>query len=358
MIVDFARWAVVAHKDDTGFGRMAADVRRVLGLGRQIVIPSERLVDHPLDPASECILKPDDPPARVVEVLSGLQGILFFERPAWHPALLATARRLGVKTVCVPMWEWFKGDAPEWNDCDLFACPSQFSASIVRRYGWRNVVVLPWAIDLSRLPRREIRGPARTFVHNAGLVDHDDRKGTRDTIAAFARVPGDNLRLIVRVQKPVPLPNGDPRVEIRVGNLRDPSELYATGDCMIQPSKMEGIGFMVLEPVVCGLPVVTTDYPPMNDFVGQPELRVKKRWFKRRAFANHWIPHAHLRLPHRRDLAKKIAWCATHDLTAVSQANRAWAESEFRAEHIATLWRRQFSLLGDASVASAPIYVG
>jgi glycosyltransferase involved in cell wall biosynthesis len=345
MIVDFARWAVVAHKDDTGFGRMAADVKRVLGLRRQIVIPSERLVDHSLDQETDCVLRPDDPAARVAEVLTDLQGIIFFERPAWHPALLETARHLGVATVCVPMWEWFKGDAPEWVHCDLFACPSQFTATIVRRYGWTNVAVLPWALDVDRLPRREIRGPAKIFVHNAGLVDQDDRKGTRDTLAAFRQVPGDDLRLIVRVQKPVPLPNGDPRIEIRIGNLPDPAELYASGDCMIQPSKMEGIGFMVLEPVACGLPVITTDYPPMSEFVSQPELRVKKRWFKRRAFANHWIAHAHLRLPHGGDLAHKIAWCATNDLTAVSHANRLWAESEFRADRVQELWRQEVSRL-------------
>ena len=39
----FADWAVVAHKDDTGFGRMAADARKVLGFGHHFVIPSERL---------------------------------------------------------------------------------------------------------------------------------------------------------------------------------------------------------------------------------------------------------------------------------------------------------------------------
>ncbi|HVU32054.1 MAG TPA: glycosyltransferase [Opitutaceae bacterium] len=344
-MVDFQHWAVVAHKDDTGFGRMAADARRILGLGRHIVIPSERLADHPLDRASECLLRPDAPDDRVVEVLAGLQGIVFFERAAWHPLLLATARRLGVKSVCIPMWEWFKGDAPEWRHCDLFACPSEFSATIVRRYGWRNVVVLPWAIDVARLPRREIRGPARCFVHNAGLVDHDDRKGTYDAIEAFSRVPGKDLRLVVRMQEPIRLPPLDQRIEVQVGNLANPGALYVLGDCMIQPSKMEGIGFMVLEPVVCGIPVITLDYPPMSEFVAQRELRVKRRWFKRRAFPNHWIPHAHLRLPCRRDLARKIAWCAANDLGPASRANRAWSERQFAPGLLRERWSRVLAAL-------------
>lgn len=345
MEIDFQRWAVVAHKDDTGFGRMAADLRRVLGLGRQIVIPSERLEDRALDPASDRLLRKDDPLERLEAALDGLDGIVFFERPDWHPRLLETARRRGVRTVCVPMWEWFAGGAPEWAFCDLFACPSRFAADAVRRHGWTNTIVLPWALDLSRLPARAIAGPARLFVHNAGLVDADDRKGTRDTIAAFMRVKDPSLRLLVRLQKPAALPPHDDRVEVRVGNLADPAELYATGDCALQASKMEGIGFMVLEPVASGLPVVTLDYPPMSDFVAQPEMRVRKRWFRRRAFPTAWVPHAHLRLPRIGDLAARIAWCATHDLGPVARANRSWAENVFAREHLRAEWTRALSAL-------------
>ncbi|MBI5425898.1 MAG: glycosyltransferase [Opitutae bacterium] len=345
MNVDFSRWAVVAHKDDTGFGRMAADARRVLGLGRHIVIPSERLTDHPLDPRDETRLDPKDPPARVEEVLAGLQGILFFERPAWHPQLLATARRLGVKTVCVPMWEWFHGRAAEWRDCDLFACPGEFSAQNIRAYGWKNVAVVPWAFDLTRFPARSVRGPARRFVHNAGLVDRDDRKGTRDTVAAFTRTRLPEARLVVRLQTAAELPPADARVTVQVGNLDDPAALYAEADCAIQPSKMEGIGFMVLEAVASGLPVITLDYPPMSEFVAQPELRVAKRWFKRRAFANHWVPHAHLRLPRQGDLVRIIEWCATNDLAPVARANRDWAERTFARERLVAHWEQTLARL-------------
>lgn len=340
MSLDLSRWAVVSPKDDTGFGRMAGDARRVLGLGRQIVIPSERLSDHPLEGASDRLLRPDDPETRVVEVLEGVEGILFFERHGWHPRLLATARRLGVKTVCVPMWEWFRSDAPEWAHCDLFVCPSRMTEAVVRRGGWTNTVVLPWVVDLARFPERKVRGPARVFLHNAGLIDADDRKGTRETIAAFLRVKNPALRLVVRMQKPAPLPPLDERIEVRVGNLDDPAGLYAEGDCAIQPSKMEGLGFMVLEPVVSGLAVVTLDYPPMSEIVAQPEMRVSKRWFKRRAFPTAWVKHAHLRLPDRRDLGRKIEWCAANDLTGISCANRAWAEKTFARESLRESWAR------------------
>jgi glycosyltransferase involved in cell wall biosynthesis len=251
--------------------------------------------------------------------LQRLEGIIFFERPAWHPLLLPTAKAMGLRTVCVPNWEWFQGKDPLWQSCDFFACPHLFAHEIVRGFGFRNSAALPWTLDLSKLPPRKIEGPARLFFHNAGLVDGQDRKGTRDVIRAFAKSRRDDIRLIIRMQRESHLPPLDQRMELRVGNLTNPGDLYAEGDVAIQPSKMEGIGFMVLEPVVCGIPTITLDYPPMNEFVTDRELLVRKLPFKRRAIPTDWVKHAHLRLPSIRDLTKRIEWCAANDLSLLSR---------------------------------------
>jgi glycosyltransferase involved in cell wall biosynthesis len=334
----FRNWAVYAHKDDTGFGRQASDVRSVLGFGHHLVIPSERLDDHPIDGLSERWLPANASPESIRSLISGLEGILFFERHAWHPHILQIAREMGVVTVCVPNWEWFNGNAPEWQYCDLFVCPSRFTEKIVHSYGFTNTCSLPWPIDLAKLPLRQVSGPARHFIHNAGLVDPDDRKGTRDTIQAFSRMSRGDIRLTVRLQKQVPLPPVDERVEIVVGNLERVSDLYATGDICVQPSKMEGIGFMVLEPACAGIPVITTNYPPMSEYIQQAELRCRPRWRKRKAFASQWIRHAHLKLPNIRDLARRMNWAASTDLSAISAANRQWAEATFSPEVLRAAW--------------------
>lgn len=336
--LDLKRWAVVAHKDDTGFGRMAMDMRSVLGIGHHLIIPSERLTDYPVSAANEVVLDPQASREHVAELLSGLQGIIFFERHSWHPELLAIARELGVRSVCVPMWEWFAGNATQWQLCNFFICPNQFALKIVRSYGWKNSIYLPWLLDLKRFPTRSIVGPARLFVHNAGLVDLDDRKGTRDAIKAFMKVKRSDIKLLVRIQKETELPSFDERVEVRFGNLDDPANLYRLGDVAIQPSKMEGIGFMVLEAVVSGLPVLTTNYPPMNEFVGQPQMQARPHWFRRKAYASNWIKHAHMRLPNITDLARRIAWCAEQDMAPIAIANRKWAEEQFAPERLRSVW--------------------
>ena len=77
-VATFSDWAVYAHKDDTGFGRMANDIREVLGFWYHLVIPSERLIDHPVDGITEQWLPLDAPIETIRSLLSGLAGILFF----------------------------------------------------------------------------------------------------------------------------------------------------------------------------------------------------------------------------------------------------------------------------------------
>jgi glycosyltransferase involved in cell wall biosynthesis len=346
MPFDFSNWAVVARKDNTGFGRMAADARKVLGIGHHFVCPSDRITGRPPEGADECWLRADFSVEELAALLAHVRGILFFETAGtWHPQLLETARAIGVKTVCVPTWEWFRGDDEVWKLCDLFACPTRFTVGVVESYGWKNARYLPWALDIGRFPAREIHGPARCFVHNAGLVDHDDRKGTRDTIRAFKKVKRDDIRLLVRMQNAVPLPEPDSRIEVRVGDLAEPSELYATGDTAIQPSKMEGIGFMVIEPVCAGLPVIANNCPPMNEFVRQPELLARPKWLKRRAYASQWVKHAHLRPARISELAKKIAWCAENDMTPFSKANRLFAGALFDPGALRNAWAQHLGNL-------------
>lgn len=343
--LDLARWAVVAYNDDTGLGRMAQDITAVLGL-RQLVVASDRLDTRPLRPGVDALLSLTADESEIADLLAGVQGLVLLEK-CWNPHLPVVARRLGVKIACVPMWEWFRGTDAEWGLVDTFLCPSALALNTVRGYGYTNAIQLPWTLDLSRFSPRAIAGRARVFFHNGGLMDHDDRKSTRDTIAAFRQLRPRDARLIVRMQKAADLGPLDDRIDVRVGNVTPVGALYAEGEVAVQPSTMEGIGFMVLEPVCCGVPTMTLDHGPMSDHVRQAELRVRKRWFKRSAFPNRGaaITHAHRRLPVVSDLTRKMAWCMAHDLAGVSRANRSFAEETFEPGRLREQWSRALSAL-------------
>ena len=278
----FSNWAVAGFKDDTGIGRMTRDIQQVLGIRKHLVAPSERMEGHPLEEGRDIALGTDCDTQELVRWFEGLDGLVCIERLHWHSSLVPLAKKLGLKLVCVPMWEWFRGTDPEWKDADLFLCPNQKAVETLRSYGFGNSIHVPWPLDMEGLPHREVTGPARTFVHNAGLVDHDDRKGTSTVVKAFNKVRNSEIRLILRMQKESLLPVQDKRIDLRVGNLDNPADLYKEGDVAIQPSRMEGLGFMVLEPVCCGMPVITTDSAPMNEYVRQPELLAGTTFLKKK----------------------------------------------------------------------------
>jgi glycosyltransferase involved in cell wall biosynthesis len=142
------------------------------------------------------------------------------------------------------------------------------------------------------------------------------------------------------MQKKSHLPKLDERIEVRVCNLQNPSELYLNGDAAIQPSQMEGLGFMVLEPVCCGLPVITTNAPPMNEYVCNHLMRAKTQIFKKKSFAHKSaaIKHAYLTPPSVSCLANRIEWCSRNDLTNISNENRLFGEKRFNKESLEKEW--------------------
>ena len=338
--MELSKWAIVGFKDDTGIGRMCQDIQKVIGIGKHLVVPSERMQTKDIIKSKEYLMCENQDTNALVEQMSGLEGIICIERLHWNQMLIPTAKKLGLKIVCVPMWEWFRGTDKEWKIVDRFLCPNQKSIDILHLYGFSNAYKVNWALDTSSLPIRKINGTAQTFFHNVGLVDHDDRKGTTTVIEAFKKVKNPDLRLIVRMQQHKPLPKLDKRIEVRVCNLQNQSELYLEGDAAIQPSQMEGLGFMVLEPVCCGLPVITTNAPPMNEYVCNHLMRAKTQIFKKKSFAHKSaaIKHAYLTPPSVSCLANRIEWCSRNDLTNISNENRIWGQKKFNQVNLRKEW--------------------
>ncbi|MFV2044865.1 MAG: glycosyltransferase [Anaerolineales bacterium] len=344
-MADLSKFAVVSYKDDTGLGRQASEFRTVLGIKYQLVAPSTRLPGHSLSPTTDQLLLPDCDDEILLGLLSHLHGIVILERNKWHPNLIQLAKGLGLAVVCVPNWEWFDPRDPAYQLCDLFACLTDYTFFWLRQFGFKNAIRLPIPLDAAGLGPRRIHGPAKLFVHNAGIVDMNDRKSTYEVIRAFADVPRKDIRLIVRMQRRAYLPrvSEDPRIEVRIGNLPDPRLLYIEGDAAIQPSKMEGIGMMVLEPTACGMPVITADYPPMNEH-GRGNIFVQTLPSQEIPYpVTKGIRHAHLRIPDKAHLVSMIEWAAENDLITRSSSNLKWARHDLDPQKIKLEWHAAIS---------------
>jgi 1,2-diacylglycerol 3-alpha-glucosyltransferase len=136
---------------------------------------------------------------------------------------------------------------------------------------------IPWGTDTNLFkPRPQAateRDAASVFFHSAGYGGTKNRKGTDILLKAFQKVRG-NARLIIHSQVPLgkfgdasaDIVRSDPRIDYIEKTVPAPG-LYHLGDAFVYPSRLEGIGLCVPEALACGMPVITTDNAPMNEFV-------------------------------------------------------------------------------------------
>jgi glycosyltransferase involved in cell wall biosynthesis len=120
-----------------------------------------------------------------------------------------------------------------------------------------------------------------TFFHSAGLSPR--RKGADLVLRAFSKIVGPT-RLVLHTQldldRAMPELRGmmsylvtENRLRVITKTVPAPG-LYHLGDVYVYPSRLDGIGLSVPEALACGLPVITCDQPPMNEFVNRSNGRL------------------------------------------------------------------------------------
>jgi glycosyltransferase involved in cell wall biosynthesis len=207
--------------------------------------------------------------------LDGLDWLLFVQKP-YLPDVAQTARQMGVSVACVPNWEWLTPDLDWLPYVDLMLCPAATTARLLGRwrrdlgFAW-DVAHVPWPIDPGRFPFRP-RDRCRRFLFINGMGGTQAlrpdgsrtpyrRKGAEVVAAAAGLLPGVPFLVYSQDRR---LPALPANVEVRPAPA-DNADLYRDGDVCVQPSRWEGLGLQLLECQAAGLPVVTTDAPPMNE---------------------------------------------------------------------------------------------
>jgi glycosyltransferase involved in cell wall biosynthesis len=267
----------VGPNDGGGLGALGRDLVAHLAVDRWLVPGARNSAALPRGLTARVDVAHGDPGAEGLRAWAhGLDWVVFAEDPLF-PGLVWRAREMGAAVACVPMWEWTHPRAEWLAGVDLMVCPTVCSFEQMlawkRQFGFTwDLTHVPWPVDLARFAFRP-RGVCRRFLfvngrggcvgrRGDGTATPYRRKGLDAVLGAAARLKG--VPFLVRSQVPVegPLP---PNVEARpasAGNER----LYDEGDVCVQPSRWEGIGLSLLECQAAGLPLVTTDAPPMNEF--------------------------------------------------------------------------------------------
>lgn len=182
----------------------------------------------------------------------------------------AVCSRRNVRTVNIVMHESYNRGRT-WPD--LFLCPVHVTYDKVADTN-KAFYSLPFDIEPFTF---KLRTRARRFLHIMGYGAAYNRRQTREVVAGFllADIPGATLT--VHCQQDWRKEYGhvdDPRVNYRLESMPSQAALYDGFDVLLQPDSYAGFNLPLLEAKACGMPVITTDAPPMHELVRDPDALV------------------------------------------------------------------------------------
>ncbi len=200
--------------------------------------------------------------------------VFFNEQQWWEP--LSWCASLGVKTGAYVDY-YTEETVPFFASYDFLICNTKrhFSA-----FSWHpQVFYIPWGTDTNLFFPRSY-SPVNlnkvTFFHSCGYSPI--RKGTDFVITAFSRMTQAACLVIhsqIDLQAMIPTLSATIHKLQNQGTLQLINKtvtapgLYHLGDVYVGPSRLEGIGLPLIESQACGLPLVTCNNPPMNEFIAE-----------------------------------------------------------------------------------------
>lgn len=206
---------------------------------------------------------------------NNLDLVIFNEQRYWKPVIWAKKRGILVGAYI----DYYTADTiPFFKLYDFLICNTKRHHKVFCDFP--QSIFIKWG-TLIKQYSPVIMTPIRptTFIISAGWdglyassTPWMDRKGIGVTLRAFTRVKG-NCKLIVLSQVPLEkcpkqwdeIIRVDPRIEFQFGSHNKTP--YNLGDIYVYPSRLDGIGLTLTEALSCGLPAITTDNAPMNEFV-------------------------------------------------------------------------------------------
>lgn len=314
------RVGTVCYCTEQGLGRLAKDYYDAGVITDVLLIPHPSYENHPdwYPPGTPTVRGKSIHGPAVDAFLKQLDVILFFETP-FDWSLPTRCQEKGIKTVLMPMYEWFPQNPAFRRSISLFLCPSLLDLKY-----FPEGVFVPVPVDPSRW---KLRSRAVRFLHNAGHIGHRNHKGTEELIKAIPYLRPD-VRLTIRSQSDriYSLLKGNMgfnQLDVYVGELPY-GTLFDDYDVYVAPEKFNGLSLPLQEAYAAGLPVITTDRFPMNTwlpngFLVKPSSTVQAQLHGNLPFEESVVdPVA---------IAEKINHWHRQSIVGHSQVAREWAEA-------------------------------
>ncbi len=222
--------------------------------------------------------------------LNRLDIVIFNEQQSWD--IILKIQQSDMSIIIGAYIDYYTPEtAPLFWLYDFLLCNTRRHYSVFKSHpqAW----YIPWGVDLktfkvSQLPLEEKTDRPVIFFHSCG--SSPIRKGADLVVRAYQRVTG-NTELIIHSQEEFSekcraykqtyeyveqessidiedLLKKDRRIKLIEKEVGAPG-LYHLGDVYVYPSRLDGIGLSMAEALACGLPLIATNTPPMNEFVVQ-----------------------------------------------------------------------------------------
>jgi len=263
-----------------------------------------------------------------------IDTLIFNEQRHWGTVVVA--RRLGVLVGAYV--DYYTADTVPFFDLyDFLICNTRRHYSVFNNHP--QSCYCPWGTHVHLYqPQPTSKERPVTFIISAGMSGGNarvhpwmDRRGVGLAMRVFQRVKGD-CKLIVLSQIPLSecpqdwknAVNNDHRIEFVVGTFNPVP--YYLGDVYVYPSRLDGIGLTLPEALSSGIPVITTNCPPMNEFVeeGRNGKLIDVKEFHGRPDGYYW-PEA---ICDEDSLAEAFQYYIRHPKQAISQGLTARLQAE------------------------------
>lgn len=299
---------LVGYSCDTGLGELNRQLAAYVQLDYWLVKVHPKMATNKVELSKHTVCSDG---AKIPELLKHADTILFCEQP-YYENLIPLAKAANKRIVCVPMMEWMPPGAKGWAEkVDLFICPTEQCYRIFKN----NVpcIYFPWPVDTERFVYQP-RTVCNRFLFLNGHGGFNGRKGAQ--VIKQAKQLWPEMPLIVRSQTNEQWPTG---TEVAYPELSN-EDLYRIGDVLIAPHSVDGIGLELMEAMSCGMPVISTDGEPWNEFPAIGKIQARKEQRKVRRPVDWYLPDP-------ADLVRVCKSLVGADIREQSQQAREWAES-------------------------------
>jgi glycosyltransferase involved in cell wall biosynthesis len=248
----------------------------------------------------------------------------------WYPPMFDEVLGVYPKNIGYFIFEYT--DIPkEWvdnmNQLDVVCTASKWGVEVLKKNGvTTKCVVVPGGVDTKIFyPANEKRNDGVTrFIH---VGKAETRKGTIELLQAFNKTfKGDRS-----VELTILIDNGnitsksflnkcvEEKLLIHpVDNIHplsfipDLASLYRQHDCGVFPSKAEGIGLPITEAMACGLPVISSNYSGMSEYMNEENAILLKNNSIAKIYDPKYFPVAGERgtwaMPSIDEIGEKMLW--------------------------------------------------